>query len=163
MGSDNMVSTCTMASAAFKSLSVRCRKRQVRRAMFLRHYDPLNSLRDSLRTHIPRRQPTYLFSKRIITAGSKDLCSQNSGTIAFPSKTVPSQGSFTMPHPARFNFAYNSILLDHQKIQTRRAVSRVKANYHLFLRNQPQKPRFTIQDLGPSRKWKVPKMKHLSD
>lgn len=68
-----------------------------------------------------------------------------------------------MPRGARLSFAYNSILLDHQAIQTRRAMSRVKANYHLFLRNQPQKPQFRMQDLGPRRKWQVPKMRHIEE
>ncbi|KIV80663.1 hypothetical protein PV11_08149 [Exophiala sideris] len=63
-----------------------------------------------------------------------------------------------MPRGARFSFAYNSIILDHRASLTRRALSRVKANYHLFLRNQPRVPEFKIQDLGPSRKWRVPKM-----
>lgn len=66
-----------------------------------------------------------------------------------------------MPPSARFSFAYNSILLEHYAIQTRRALSRVKANYHLFLRNQPKAPQFRIQDLGPKRQWQVPKMKNL--
>ncbi|KAG9767500.1 hypothetical protein HRR83_004199 [Exophiala dermatitidis] len=68
-----------------------------------------------------------------------------------------------MPRTARFSFAYNSIILDHHAIQTRRALSRVKANYHLFLRNQPKGPQFKTQDLGPSRKWQVPKMKNIED
>lgn len=68
-----------------------------------------------------------------------------------------------MPRGARFSFAYNSIILDHKAIQTRRAVSRIRANYHLFLRNQPQKPQFRIQDLGPRRKWHVPKMRNIED
>ncbi|KIV89218.1 hypothetical protein PV10_08804 [Exophiala mesophila] len=66
-----------------------------------------------------------------------------------------------MPSGARFSFTYNSIKLDHQAIQTRRAVSRVRGNYHLFLRNQPKKPQFTQNNLGPSRKWEVPKMKSI--
>jgi hypothetical protein len=68
-----------------------------------------------------------------------------------------------MPRGARFSFAYSSIVLDHQAIQTRRAMSRVKANYHLFLRNQPQAPRFKTQDLGPPRKWLVPKYRDLEE
>ncbi|KIW88657.1 uncharacterized protein Z519_10703 [Cladophialophora bantiana CBS 173.52] len=67
------------------------------------------------------------------------------------------------PRAPRFSFAYSSILLDHQKIQTRRAMSRVKANYHLFLRNQPRKPQFSLQDLGPRRRWQVPKMRQIED
>ncbi|KIY01479.1 uncharacterized protein Z520_03031 [Fonsecaea multimorphosa CBS 102226] len=67
------------------------------------------------------------------------------------------------PRTPRFSFAYNSILLDHQKIQTRRAMSRVMANYHLFLRNQPRKPQFSLRDLEPRRRWQVPKMRQIED
>ncbi|OAL40141.1 hypothetical protein AYO20_00561 [Fonsecaea nubica] len=81
------------------------------------------------------------------------------------SQSHPAPTLFNMPAPRtpRFSFAYNSILLDHRKIQTGRAMSRVKANYHLFLRNQPRKPHFKIQDLGPRRRWQVPKMRQIED
>jgi len=68
-----------------------------------------------------------------------------------------------MPRPAGFSFTYNSILLDHQKFQTRKALSRMKGNYHLFLKNQPRTPLFNIKDLGPRRRWQVPKMRHIED
>ncbi|EXJ85544.1 hypothetical protein A1O1_05908 [Capronia coronata CBS 617.96] len=68
-----------------------------------------------------------------------------------------------MARGANFSFAYNSIILDHRAIQTRRALSRVKANYHLFLRNQPKVPQFRVQDLQPVRKWQVPKMKIIEE
>ncbi|EXJ64440.1 hypothetical protein A1O7_00776, partial [Cladophialophora yegresii CBS 114405] len=73
--------------------------------------------------------------------------------------------------PFSFNFShkytYNSILLDHQAIQTRKAVSRVRGNYHLFLvRNQPRKPLFNVHienhplGLGARRVWRqVPRMR----
>ncbi|KEF58066.1 uncharacterized protein A1O9_05989 [Exophiala aquamarina CBS 119918] len=67
-----------------------------------------------------------------------------------------------MPRPGRgLSFTYNSIKLEHQAIQTRRAVSRVRGNYHLFLRNQPTKPQFKQADLVPKRMWSVPKMTHM--
>jgi hypothetical protein len=66
-----------------------------------------------------------------------------------------------MPRGASFSFAYNGIKLDYQAIQTRRAVSRVRGNYHLFLKNQPKKPTFNLQDLGPKRKWEVPRMRNI--
>jgi hypothetical protein len=71
------------------------------------------------------------------------------------------------PRPFSFSYTYNSILLDHQKIQTRRAMSRVKGNYHLFLRNQPRTPLFNVkietQALGPRRMWRVPKMRDFEE
>ncbi|KIW15560.1 hypothetical protein PV08_05608 [Exophiala spinifera] len=68
-----------------------------------------------------------------------------------------------MPRGARFSFTYNSIVLDYKAIQTRKAMSRVKTNYHLFLKNQPPAPQFKTQDLGPSRKWEVPRMRNLEE
>ncbi|EXJ92541.1 hypothetical protein A1O3_01093 [Capronia epimyces CBS 606.96] len=68
-----------------------------------------------------------------------------------------------MPRGARFSFAYNSIILEHHAIQTRHALSRLKANYHLFLLNQPKVPRFRMQDLGLKRQWRAPKMKNMEN
>ncbi len=106
---------------------------------------------------------TYLESLGI-TAGGRYRLNQSpySQSTASNAKSTSHQ-SLNMPRGAKFSFAYNSIVLDHQAIQTRKAMSRVKANYHLFLRNQPRAPQLRTQDLGPPRKWQVPRMKNLEE
>ena len=67
----------------------------------------------------------------------------------------------------RFTFAPNPItipvrnlLLEHRAIATRNALSNLKGNYHLFLRNQPQAPVIKQRRLVPKRvkRWRAPRV-----
>lgn len=56
------------------------------------------------------------------------------------------------------NFLYAGIPLDYRAAQTRRSLSKLRANYHLFLRNQPKQPENMTRSLviRRPRMWKAP-------
>lgn len=58
-----------------------------------------------------------------------------------------------------FQFVHKGILLDYRAAQTKSAISRLRANYHLFLKNQPKKPEPSRRHLN-LRPWKAPVVKY---
>jgi len=57
----------------------------------------------------------------------------------------------------RFSFVSNGIKLDYQKVQTVNALSKLKANYHLFLRNQPRQQPNMARNYQAHKGWRPPK------
>ena len=68
----------------------------------------------------------------------------------------------TNPVKGSFQFvSARAVMLEYRATQTKSAMSRLRANYHLFLRNQPKKPETFIKRYNYRLKpWKAPIVKY---